>query len=159
MDVVLCVCIHVSTDIMTAVDRFGGVYTVILFLLVRRPPRSTRTDTLFPYTTLFRSIKRRARPVTEPRGGSEVDAGLHAIAARRAAIVHCEDPQKRDNFLEIFLVGEIAAPKRDVPAIARFKRQPRTEHVQRIAASAGRIGHVPPDGAVVVIFDAGHRSE
>src|SRR3546814_8083072 len=26
------------------------------FLLIRRPPRSTRTDTLFPYTTLFRSI-------------------------------------------------------------------------------------------------------
>src|SRR3546814_13959416 len=27
------------------------------FLLLRRPPRSTRTDTLFPYTTLFRSIR------------------------------------------------------------------------------------------------------
>src|SRR3546814_1258917 len=26
-----------------------------LFLMIRRPPRSTRTDTLFPYTTLFRS--------------------------------------------------------------------------------------------------------
>src|SRR3546814_8793080 len=26
------------------------------FLIIRRPPRSTRTDTLFPYTTLFRSI-------------------------------------------------------------------------------------------------------
>src|SRR3546814_5432665 len=28
--------------------------------MIRRPPRSTRTDTLFPYTTLFRSIHRRA---------------------------------------------------------------------------------------------------
>src|SRR3546814_6792338 len=26
------------------------------FLMIRRPPRSTRTDTLFPYTTLFRSV-------------------------------------------------------------------------------------------------------
>src|SRR3546814_12555762 len=26
------------------------------FLMIRRPPRSTRTDTLFPYTTLFRSL-------------------------------------------------------------------------------------------------------
>src|SRR3546814_18414869 len=26
-----------------------------VFLMIRRPPRSTRTDTLFPYTTLFRS--------------------------------------------------------------------------------------------------------
>src|SRR3546814_9647966 len=28
------------------------------FLMIRRPPRSTRTDTLFPYTTLFRSRER-----------------------------------------------------------------------------------------------------
>src|SRR3546814_1507055 len=28
---------------------------VFFFLMIRRPPRSTRTDTLFPYTTLFRS--------------------------------------------------------------------------------------------------------
>src|SRR3546814_20621009 len=30
-------------------------YIVFFFLLLRRPPRSTRTDTLFPCTTLFRS--------------------------------------------------------------------------------------------------------
>src|SRR3546814_8491654 len=29
---------------------------LFFFLIIRRPPRSTRTDTLFPYTTLFRSI-------------------------------------------------------------------------------------------------------
>src|SRR3546814_14537651 len=29
-----------------------------VFLMIRRPPRSTRTDTLFPYTTLFRSRRR-----------------------------------------------------------------------------------------------------
>src|SRR3546814_11514443 len=33
------------------------------FLMIRRPPRSTRTDTLFPYTTLFRSPVRRASRV------------------------------------------------------------------------------------------------
>src|SRR3546814_12918180 len=31
---------------------------VFLFIMLRRPPRSTRTDTLFPYTTLFRSRPR-----------------------------------------------------------------------------------------------------
>src|SRR3546814_6611957 len=31
---------------------------VFFFLIIRRPPRSTRTDTLFPYTTLFRSSLR-----------------------------------------------------------------------------------------------------
>src|SRR3546814_14679008 len=30
-------------------------YLCFFFLMIRRPPRSTRTDTLFPYTTLFRS--------------------------------------------------------------------------------------------------------
>src|SRR3546814_6355956 len=35
--------------------------------MIRRPPRSTRTDTLFPYTTLFRSraLGRRAVPLRE----------------------------------------------------------------------------------------------
>src|SRR3546814_8757518 len=31
---------------------------LFFFLMIRRPPRSTRTDTLFPYTTLFRSHDR-----------------------------------------------------------------------------------------------------
>src|SRR3546814_11107951 len=31
----------------------------MFFLMIRRPPRSTRTDTLFPYTTLFRSDAKR----------------------------------------------------------------------------------------------------
>src|SRR3546814_19410442 len=32
-------------------------FLFFFFLMIRRPPRSTRTDTLFPYTTLFRSYK------------------------------------------------------------------------------------------------------
>src|SRR3546814_15651801 len=31
------------------------LFFFLFFLMIRRPPRSTRTDTLFPYTTLFRS--------------------------------------------------------------------------------------------------------
>src|SRR3546814_10311001 len=33
------------------------VVVYLFFLMIRRPPRSTRTDTLFPYTTLFRSAR------------------------------------------------------------------------------------------------------
>src|SRR3546814_19917560 len=33
------------------------VVSCFFFLIIRRPPKSTRTDTLFPYTTLFRSHK------------------------------------------------------------------------------------------------------
>src|SRR3546814_1915803 len=37
----------------------------MFFLMIRRPPRSTRTDTLFPYTTLFRSAGHPPREVAE----------------------------------------------------------------------------------------------
>src|SRR3546814_1734355 len=37
-----------------------------VFLMIRRPPRSTRTDTLFPYTTLFRSKFSRSRRRFQP---------------------------------------------------------------------------------------------
>src|SRR3546814_983994 len=37
------------------------VLSCFFFLMIRRPPRSTRTDTLFPYTTLFRSQVGRLR--------------------------------------------------------------------------------------------------
>src|SRR3546814_13320454 len=33
-------------------------FSPFFFVMIRRPPRSTRTDTLFPYTTLFRSGRR-----------------------------------------------------------------------------------------------------
>src|SRR3546814_8015366 len=34
------------------------IHIFCFFLMIRRPPRSTRTDTLFPYTTLFRSLSK-----------------------------------------------------------------------------------------------------
>src|SRR3546814_5237750 len=39
---------------------------VFFFLMIRRPPRSTRTDTLFPYTTLFRSAWQRRAERSPP---------------------------------------------------------------------------------------------
>src|SRR3546814_2167350 len=41
--------------ITTVVDKSQSLQSVLFFLMLRRPPRSTPTDTLFPYTTLFRS--------------------------------------------------------------------------------------------------------
>src|SRR3546814_4588033 len=68
--------------------------------MIRRPPRSTRTDTLFPYTTLFRSLLRlrrgaaaddslqaRTRPaaVRRPAERTAADAGALPAAAGRPA--------------------------------------------------------------------------
>src|SRR3546814_2096571 len=59
-----------------------------LFLMIRRPPISTRTDTLFPYTTLFRSI------VKDVHLRLEVSAGagprLKAMAFRQAGTPFAE---------------------------------------------------------------------
>src|SRR3546814_2677032 len=55
----------------------------ILFLMIRRPPRSTRTDTLFPYTTLFRSL-----PL-------EAGQGLGQLRQQRAADVARPDQSDR----------------------------------------------------------------
>src|SRR3546814_21036179 len=43
------------------------LYYHFFFLMIRRPPRSTRTDTLFPYTTLFRSPKRASSFILDPQ--------------------------------------------------------------------------------------------
>src|SRR3546814_2092118 len=50
------------------------------FVMIRRPPRSTRTDTLFPYTTLFRS----RRPVRS--GVTRRTTGTLGAAAHRRGI-------------------------------------------------------------------------
>src|SRR3546814_20707274 len=63
----------------------------VFVLMIRRPPRSTRTDTLFPYTTLFRSAGAQATDVVamvvedqqrgdrhEPQSqGAASERGLH----------------------------------------------------------------------------------
>src|SRR3546814_16089100 len=54
------------------------LFGVFCFLRIRRPPRSTRTDTLFPYTTLFRSFGTEAEAA--PAGDVTVDC--RGLAAR-----------------------------------------------------------------------------
>src|SRR3546814_2868276 len=70
--------------------------------MIRRPPRSTRTDTLFPYTTLFRSWRWRLRAARAPgadqwpryaarRGGHRGDG-----RKRRPCPVSAEGRERRD---------------------------------------------------------------
>src|SRR3546814_1292491 len=52
--------------------------------MIRRPPRSTRTDTLFPYTTRFRSVG----PPRKGRPGAVVgDPAVHQAASQAAALL------------------------------------------------------------------------
>src|SRR3546814_12130065 len=50
---------------------------LFFFLMIRRPPRSTRTDTLFPYTTLFRSF-----PQSSSRSHRREESGRPEAARR-----------------------------------------------------------------------------
>src|SRR3546814_5246014 len=50
-------------------------FVSLLFLMIRRPPRSTRTDTLCPYTTLFRSIWARLIEKGTKKGGRSARCG------------------------------------------------------------------------------------
>src|SRR3546814_13515271 len=64
---------------------------VVFFLMIRRPPRSTRTDTLFPYTTLFRSaafIEQAGGPAQtggRNQGGPNAEGGSPRPTPRRSS--------------------------------------------------------------------------
>src|SRR3546814_12343366 len=65
-------------------------HLLFFFLMIRRPPRSTRTDTLFPYTTLFRS--RRRQRADGVRGAGRPAAGRRRVSWRHAACATPETP-------------------------------------------------------------------
>src|SRR3546814_16765249 len=83
---------------------------VVLFLMIRRPPISTRSDTLFPYTTLFRSLEvpgdLRVTAVCAGSGG-EVVMGvrhrtlpLHGVQFHPESILSQHGQRLVENFLE-----------------------------------------------------------
>src|SRR3546814_2657784 len=58
----------------------------------RRPQRSTRTDTLFPYTTLFRSKHRWCKPSAAPRATSTAASSSTPTASPAAWSARCAKP-------------------------------------------------------------------
>src|SRR3546814_20925725 len=99
------------------------------FLMIRRPPRSTRTDTLFPYTTLFRSddepeLVAVALRVVEPSfaidlvGLGSIELAAPAVAGRAVALdvthmgARCREP----------LAGEFDNPRFDADEARAIRR-------------------------------------
>src|SRR3546814_17965815 len=68
--------------------------------MIRRPPRSTRTDTLFPYTTLFRS------PAVEP--GARAAAGRAFLASPLHDLAGDQQEEILDEVLRVFEAPELA---------------------------------------------------
>src|SRR3546814_5308913 len=69
------------------------VLCLFCFLMIRRPPRSTRTDTLFPYTTLFRSADLCAR--TFDGGDGQFDFRARRRARCRAREYRADRGQRQ----------------------------------------------------------------
>src|SRR3546814_18895296 len=64
---------------------------LFFFLMIRRPPRSTRTDTLFPYTTLFRAPGvDEAAGQDHLRGEARTDEARQEIARRHVAATEAD---------------------------------------------------------------------
>src|SRR3546814_11977726 len=97
--------------------------------MIRRPPRSTRTDTLFPYTTLFRSDL--GEPVAEH---FEADEDESLIAQRR--------PDRTAEFLLARRQGRLHRLRADMQVRPRLSRRRDAQHRSgRLAAApAAAIG-------------------
>src|SRR3546814_10407296 len=90
--------------------------------MIRRPPRSTRTDTLCPYTTLFRSVR------------SQQSARASAvIAARSGASSSCARPRSEEHTSELQSLMRISY------AVFCLKKKhsihPPSNHIQKLASN------------------------
>src|SRR3546814_18687586 len=101
--------------------------------MIRRPPRATRTDTLFPYTTLFRSRlprllaatagnrQRRRHPGGQPLAGAAGDpALLPGVRLRHGLAVH--DPPDRADLLSHRLGARLRPAAGEVCPVVRHPR-------------------------------------
>src|SRR3546814_10144940 len=119
--------------------------TYVFFLMIRRPPRSTRTDTLFPYTTLFRSAA-----VARPCDFGGVDL-LPVLKGHDLQPTRGDQPVKarppfrctrrrigRDQFGDGEPVGPVGADRPGRPA-------PCTAHAIKTGRDATLLVHQPPE--------------
>src|SRR3546814_21195464 len=98
--------------------------------MIRRPPRSTRTDTLFPYTTLFRSMR---------------DVDDHAL--RRHRLDHLPPDRRQSTLLEsVHRPGEVIVEEMGEP-----------RHAEARGAEFVQVGELAFED--VQPFDAEHRAD
>src|SRR3546814_872298 len=160
---------------------FLSFYLVIFFfLMLRRPPRSTRTDTLFPYTTLFRSYIEAQLAIEQVSleacfdivnifrlegwsdRVSQIPPPSHGGAARlriyEHRVVHFVIKASRPGrIIKIDIARTVAGAARDVPLICRnrtFQRVTIQPSVQHQLAAVPRIaqpaGCSQPVGKMIV---------
>src|SRR3546814_12596422 len=109
--------------------------------MIRRPPRSTRTDTLFPYTTLFRS---------EPTlwaihtATSPIFVGAHPVSDRGAADRAYRLPEHRLELIALRVVQRGAVTRTQIVALAVLFAGGRDHHRHRRMAQRDLQEHLSP---------------
>src|SRR3546814_19794527 len=107
----------------------------------RRPPRSTRTDTLFPYTTLFRS--NRVHRLTKVLGAGLRAIGFGPVAANFFDTVTVDAGTRADDVMAAALASGVNLRRVDPGRIAISLDETTTpEIVETVWAAFG--GHVDP---------------
>src|SRR3546814_6729364 len=112
--------------------RSGSRVGFFFFLRIRRPPRSTRTDTLFPYTTLFRSTLVNRKIADQRFIAIEEDPG------RTVGTGEIEAVTKALRNFSIFLAAEALFENGNIDEPAIFPA-----HHDEAAAPFGRHAFVP----------------
>src|SRR3546814_650951 len=143
--------------------------------MLRLPPRSTRTDTLFPSTTLFRSIRRNwSDPRWEKKAGQVVANeratlyGLPVYTGRRVHFGKIDPVQARELFIRQALVpGELDAPlpflkhnRQLIASIEKLEHQTRRPDilVDDALIYAFYEQHIPADICQTATLEKWHKS-
>src|SRR3546814_18034022 len=88
--------------------------------MIRPPPRSTRTDTLFPYTTLFRSPL-----IFASIASAAIASSSHFLAGQRRGLLH---PVGERRFVDLVVLMDM-----EIARIAAFRRD-RRHRIERLTA-------------------------
>src|SRR3546814_18603822 len=91
--------------------------------MIRPPPRSTRTDTLFPYTTLFRSPL-----IFASIASAAIASSSHFLAGQRRGLLH---PVGERRFVDLVVLMDM-----EIARIAAFRRD-RRHRIERLNAKKG----------------------
>src|SRR3546814_8403058 len=107
--------------------------------MIRRPPRSTRTDTLFPYTTLFRSPFREGQAV---KSVLRLFASLALLLSATAASAHGDEKHEDEATRPAVTAAVPAQPGADVEAMgsAAVSNETTQSHDDEQVASNGIVG-------------------
>src|SRR3546814_1816796 len=109
--------------------------------MIRRPPRSTRTDTLFPYTTLFRSSREPHHQLVQRQAGEKSDGEIarkHCQLTARSFLPGPVEAARPGDDKEVLQVGlqqrseehtsELQSLMRISYAVFCLKKKNRTNH-------------------------------